>query len=883
VIGRTLLHYAITEKLGEGGMGVVYKATDTHLDRFVALKVLPPERVSNEERKRRFVQEAKAASALNHPNIVHIYDIATDQDTTFIAMEYVPGKTLAESIPRQGLPVATVLTYAIQIADGLAQAHKAGIIHRDLKSGNVIVSDDRRVRILDFGLAKLVDASTSLEDTVTRTSGHGATPDTDAGMVLGTAAYMSPEQAEGRPVDTRTDIFSFGVILYEMLTGRRPFGGDTALATLSAILKDSPTPLADAAPGTPADLARVVERCLRKDPARRWQHMDDVRIALLDLKEESDSGRLSAPAAAAISAPRLRSRVWASAVAATAVMAVGVLGWSAMRRSGSESAAAPRQPIPLTSYEGDERDPTFSPDGNQIAFSWGPEGGVTNTYVKLIGPGEPIRLTNNSATERESQWSPDGRWICFDRRPPGGSVIIVVPALGGPERNLGSTDARCHWSPDSQYVLVPDGGSLWLAPVSGGQRRLLIGPTEIGGAARGVDTGAISPDGRTLAVNFRVGSKVPLYFVTLDADYTVKGTPRRAIPVDWNFVSSSWTADSQSIIGVRDLNGANLGGDTAVYRIHVSGGEPERVDFVGDNPWFLDVSKAGNRLAFTRLRRDVNLYRARLGADDTLLGDGEPVARSSRRDYNAAISPDGSRIAFSSTRSGADEIWVADRDGNNLVQLTTSANPDGTDQPAWSPDGSRIAYVSRPEGTEARDVFVIPVTGGSPVRITDDSDVDTNPTWSADGKWIYFVSQGTRNGVWKAPATGGAATQVSSVGGGGAFRSVMESPDGKSLLHSSGQGVSHISLSGGEPQVLTHDPVAASVMTSRGLYYLTRSTDLQSATIRLLPLDGSTPRTVGVIPHPTSTGLSVAPDFSSIIYSRCDQCAADLMLVEGFK
>jgi serine/threonine protein kinase len=875
MIGRTLLHYTVTDTLGEGGMGVVYKATDTHLDRFVAVKVLPRERVSNEERKRRFVQEAKAASALNHPNIVHIYDIATDQDTTFIAMEYVPGKTLAELIPRQGMPVASVLNYAVQISDGLAQAHKAGIIHRDLKPGNLMVGEDGRVRILDFGLAKLGDGSTSPEDTVTRTSGHGATPNTDAGMVLGTAAYMSPEQAEGRPVDTRTDIFSFGVVLYEMLTGRKPFSGDTALATLSAILKESPTPLTEAAPGVPADLARVVDRCLRKDPARRWQHMDDVRIALLDLKEESDSGRLSAPDNAAIVAPHRWSRVSGLVTAGAAAVILGAVGWSTMRGPASTPAAAPLQPVPLTTYEGDERDPTFSPDGNQIAFSWGPEGGVTNTYVKLIGPGDPIRLTNSPSSERESQWSPDGRWICFDRRLPGGAVIIVVPALGGPERNLGSTSDRCHWSPDSRYVLLPDAGSLWLAPVDGGQRRLLIGPTELEGAAREVDTGGISPDGRTLAVNFRVRSLAPLYLVTLGPSYTVQGMPRRVTPVDWFFASPSWTPDSQSVIGVRDINGANSGGDTAMYRIRVAGGEPERLDFAGDNPWFLDVAKTGGRLAFTRLRRDVNLYRAELDANGTLIGDGRPIASSSRREYNAAISPDGSRIAFSSTRSGSDEIWVADREGRNLVQLTMSANPFGTNTPAWSPDGTRIAYVSRLEGAE--DVFVIPVTGGLPVRITADPEADTNPTWSVDGKWIYFARAGS--GVWKAPATGGAATQVSSMAA-GVYR---ESLDGKWLFASSLQGVSRIPLTGGDPQALIGERISASAMTSRGLYYLNTSTDLQSATLRLLPLDGRAPRTLGVIPHPISGGLSVAPDFTSIIYSRCDQCAADLMLVEGFK
>src|SRR4030095_7741968 len=242
MMGRRLLHYEVVEKLGEGGMGVVYKARDTHLDRFVALKVLPPDRVNNEERKRRFIQEAKAASALNHPNIVTIYDIATDQNTTFIAMEFVPGKTLAEAIPRQGLALAPVLHYAVQIADGLARAHQASIIHRDLKPGNIMISDDGRVRILDFGLAKLADPSIESND-ATRTLASNSAPKTHEGMVVGTAAYMSPEQAEGRTVDRRTDIFSFGVLLYEMLTGRRPFLGQSRLQTLSAIVNESPRPL----------------------------------------------------------------------------------------------------------------------------------------------------------------------------------------------------------------------------------------------------------------------------------------------------------------------------------------------------------------------------------------------------------------------------------------------------------------------------------------------------------------------------------------------------------------------------------------------------------------------------------------------------------------
>jgi serine/threonine protein kinase len=233
VTGQTILHYNIVEKLGEGGMGVVWKARDTHLDRFVAVKVLPVEKLKDAERQRRFVQEAKAASALNHPNIVHIYDIAEADGTPFIAMEYVPGKTLGQLIGRKGLPLGEALKHAIQIADALAKAHTAGIIHRDLKPSNVMVTEEGVVKVLDFGLAKLAEPATGeFGETATLRASEG--PGTEEGTIVGTTSYMSPEQAEGKRVDARSDIFSFGSVLYEMISGRRAFHGDSKLSTLSA-------------------------------------------------------------------------------------------------------------------------------------------------------------------------------------------------------------------------------------------------------------------------------------------------------------------------------------------------------------------------------------------------------------------------------------------------------------------------------------------------------------------------------------------------------------------------------------------------------------------------------------------------------------------------
>ena len=273
MVGTTISHYQILEKLGEGGMGVVYKARDRHLDRFVAIKVLTPGRVSDPERKRRFVQEAKAASALNHPNIIAIYDIWSDAGDDFIAMEYVAGKTLDQLIPRKGMELSETLKIAIQIAGALAAAHRAGIVHRDVKPANIMVNHEGFVKILDFGLAKLRDPTAPGDTDSTKTIG----PNTQKGVVVGTIAYMSPEQAEGKPVDARSDIFSFGAVLYELLSGRRAFQRETTGATLAAVLACEPPPIEE----TPPEVSRMVSRMLAKKRESRYQSAEQL-LADLD-------------------------------------------------------------------------------------------------------------------------------------------------------------------------------------------------------------------------------------------------------------------------------------------------------------------------------------------------------------------------------------------------------------------------------------------------------------------------------------------------------------------------------------------------------------------------------------------------------------------------
>jgi len=333
VSARTISHYELLEKLGEGGMGTVYKARDPRLGRFIAIKLLPPAFVSDPGRRARFVQEAKAASALNHPNIICVYDIQAEGDEPFIAMEYVDGTPLDRMIRKRALAPAEAAKIGVQTADALAAAHSAGIVHRDLKPANIVVTAQGRAKVLDFGVAKLLSHEKLGEEETTKSVGLR----TEEGTVVGTAAYMSPEQAQGKPLDGRSDIFSFGAVLYEMVTGRRAFSGDNTVSTLAAVLNHEPRPASEISPEVSRDLERIIARCLRKDPARRFQHMDDLRVALQEVKEESDSA-----GASVVPATARRSRRFVQTAIVTAVLvATAAALWYAFRaRPASVRTAA---------------------------------------------------------------------------------------------------------------------------------------------------------------------------------------------------------------------------------------------------------------------------------------------------------------------------------------------------------------------------------------------------------------------------------------------------------------------------------------------------------------------------------------------------------------
>jgi Tol biopolymer transport system component len=882
--------YEVQALVGAGGMGEVYRALDTRLKRIVALKLLSADKAAGGERKRRLLQEARAASALNHPSIVAIHDILTEADTDFLVMEYVPGRPLDQVIGRKGLAVGEALRYAIQIADALAAAHAAGIVHRDLKPTNVMIAGAQDgeagfAKVLDFGLAELTETAGPLSGPETTRTLTEASP----GTIQGTISYMSPEQAQGKKVDARSDIFSFGAVLYEMITGRRAFHGDSKLSTLSAILHDEPRPITQIFPDLPRELDRIITRCLRKNPARRLQTMADLKVALEDLKEELDSGTLTPVAESRRrGAPMLG---WASGFA---LLAAGILaGW--LLFSLTKTAPAPLTAVPFTAYPGSERYPTFSPDGNQIAFSWdGDKQDNFDIYVKLIGSGTPLRLTTDPAEDFSPAWAPDGRSIAFlRRRSEGRAAVVLISPLGGPERVVAETrdvtppmyesSGSLAWTPDSNHLVVLDKSSadepvgLFLLSIETGDKQRLTQPpsTSVG------DSGpAISPDGRMLAFTRTTGTVVnDLYVAELSPKLSAQGDPRRLTFDNRRTYNPAWLPDGREIIF-----SSNRAGVYGLWRIAATGGKPpQRVEGVGEDAFYPAVSRQGHRLTYTRSWSDYNVWRVELPAVPTAITSGglkrSMLISSSRIDGSANISRDGKRVAFYSDRSGFPEIWASDSSGLNPVQLTSNASYSGS--PSWSPDDGRIAFDCNMVGHF--EVYVMNANGGKPTRLTNGVADSAIPRWSRDGKWIYFRS--TRSGenqVWKVLSSGGRPIQVTRKGG----YTAAESEDGAFLFYTKTDQVSGLwrmpAAGGEETRILDAVRMRAFTVAKDGIYFLAPES---SGKTQLAFHSFATNRTatLGVIERPVYLYSDVSPDGRWLLYTQLDHRVEDLMLVEKFR
>jgi eukaryotic-like serine/threonine-protein kinase len=885
LFGQSLSHYQILSRLGEGGMGIVYKARDTHLDRFVAIKVLPPELVADPDRKRRFVQEAKAASALNHPNIITIHDIASENGRDFIVMEFIEGKTLDQLIPRRGMKLSDVLKYGIQISDALAKAHAAGIIHRDLKPGNIMVSEGGLVKVLDFGLAKLIGSSQLGQTGET----NNVQSQTKQGMVLGTASYMSPEQAAGKPLDARSDIFSFGSVLYEMVTGQRAFEGDSTISTLSAVLREDPKPAGQIVSGIPPELERVVQRCLRKDPERRFQHLDDVKVFLEEALEKAGSEKPQEGDGVAAHKTRRRVLIGGLLAGMTALaLAVGL--WRTFRQSD----LPPMTLVPLTTYPGHERFPTFSPDGNQVAFSWdGEKRDNLDIYIKLIGTEPPMRLTHHPAEDYGPAWSPDGRWIAFLRKVGEGkaAVMLVPPIIGGGERMV--IEVATPWNPLMATPLTwsPNGNSLIVSDMetdnepfglysvfleSGEKRRLTTPPSAA--KAGGNKSPVFSPDGRAIAFVQTLGYATgDLYVMPLNDPMNAVSQATKLVAGRWLVMNMVWTPDGREII----FSSSENQGYSGLWRVAASGsGEPEQLT-VGENGQDPTVSTQKHRLAYSQVISDTNIWRVDISGRPARAPTMEPLITSTRRETNPQFSPDGKRIVFSSNRSGVSEIWVCNSDGSAPMQLTSFGRR-ATASPRWSPDDRWVCFDSNADGQF--EVYVVDANGGRPRRLTSNLALDAAPSWSWDGKWIYFVS--TRNGneqVWKMPWMGGEAIQLTQKGGFAA----LESLDGKFVYYTKAANDTslwRVPAQGGE-EVQVLDPIVFRnfSVTKDGVYFVFQPDSKGHYVIRLLKTSTGEIQTIASIENPVRNGLSVSPDGRWILYPKLDQEGSDLMLVENFR
>ncbi|MFI5006489.1 MAG: protein kinase, partial [Solirubrobacterales bacterium] len=698
MIGRRLGHYQIVAKLGEGGMGVVYEAIDTLLNRPVALKVISAPASADPQRRRRFLHEAQAASALNHPSIVTIYGIettaSTDGPIDVIAMECVVGRTLDQVIGERVMPLGQILDFAVQIADALATAHAAGIVHRDLKPSNVMVTETGRVKVLDFGLAKLVAAGSG---DGTRTDHGGEQPLTSDGAVLGTASYMSPEQAEGRQVDARSDVFAFGALLYEMVTGRRAFRGDSRVSILSAIVREPHEPLRAIRPDAPDELERVVAHCLRKDPARRFQHMDEARVALEDVRDESVSRTKGATRPAR--APTLRVTTLALCLLALVVVVGGALAW---RKAAAPDAERDRSLTQITRDSGLTTDAAPSPAGNLLAYASDRSGeGNLDIWVQPLPRGEPIRLTRSGADDHEPSFSPDGSRIAFRSERDGGG-IYVISALGGHEALIAEKGRRPRFSPDGGSIAYFVGdtplssGAVHVVPATGGT------PRQLGASGLRARQPIWSPDGKhLLCTAFPIDETATRDWIVIPVD---GGSPvatdtgeafRQAKIAGWRgtglrgieLTPDAWAPDGETV-----FFSARSGDSTNVWKVRLSPktwrveGAAQQVTF-GTGSMEKAALLGLHRLFLTSAVANVDIWG--LPTDPitgAAAGELERITREPGNDDWPSISADGQRVAYLSERSGGRAVWVQDlgRPG----ALATTVSPERVAYPRIAADGS---------------------------------------------------------------------------------------------------------------------------------------------------------------------------------------------------
>jgi Tol biopolymer transport system component len=754
--GTRLGTYEITARLGAGGMGEVYRAGDSRLGREVAIKVLPEAVAADPERLARFEREAKVLASLNHPNIAAIYSfekarVGQGAPLHFLVLELAPGETLADRLARGPLPPDETLAVGLQIAQAIEEAHEKGIVHRDLKPANVKLAPDGKVKVLDFGLAKAVAgggddfSGASVADSPTVT--YGAT---QAGVILGSAAYMAPEQARGKPADRRADIWAYGVVLFECLTGKRLFGGETITETLAAVMRDEPD-LSLLPAGTPHSVRELIVHCLVKDPRHRLQAIGDARIALEEALARPHGERPAGDGQTAAAAPvRTTSMGRRALLTCVLALAAGFAGWLLARSTGAPgaSASAPLRPVfrQLTKLPGGELWPSLAPDGESFLFVKA-DGGDYDVFLQRVDGRNAINLTPDCALgDRDPAFSPDGRAIAF-HSDCGGGGIFVMGATGEALRRVTDFGYQPAWSPDgSRLAVVSESLDL---PTSRLSTSRLSAIDLASGTVRRLTDGfdamgpTWSPDGGRIAFWGLRENTVQRDLWTVAADGS-ESSPERP-PALTDDPAVDW-APAWSPAGDWLYFASSRGGTFNFWRARVAAADgrllagPEPVTAPSSWAGPLSISRDGRRFAFVDRNAATSLFRALLDLPGRrLAGPPVPVIEGSFECREQALSPDGEWIAFTN-EDLPQHLHLVRADGTGYRQLTDG--PDRNRQASWSPDGKRLAFQTS-RGPSSLAVVGADGAGWQSIPVTFSI---SEPRWSPDGATITVFD--TARGGW---------------------------------------------------------------------------------------------------------------------------------------
>ena len=758
--GKTIAHYRIDQKIGEGGMGIVYLATDTRLGRRIALKVLSAEMSAHADRRARFEREARAIAALNHPNIVTLHSVEEADGLTFLTMELVDGRPLTQLLARDGLELPKLLDWGLGIIDAMVAAHRQGVVHRDLKPDNIMVTADGRIKVLDFGLAKLREA-TALEK---RDTALPTTSITEEGKILGTVSYMSPEQAEGKPIDHRSDIFSFGVVLYEMATGRRPFQGDTAISTISSILKDTPPPPHQINTALPQQIGRIVRRCLAKEPERRYNSTDDLLNELREVKDEIasgeltlDSGAMARTPAGARGAPRTPKRLALIGIGAAVAAIAVIAGWLWMRGEPAPATVPAMQGsihMSRATTDGKVQEAAISPDGRYIAYVRR-EGTAYSLRLRQLATGDEVQVVAPSETSLfSSSFSADGDFLHYVAAEPGrgSGVAYRVSVLGGTPRRIVDGVVGVSPSPDgsrlSLLVGTPEESHLRISGPDGEDPRDVA---QRKGRDHFDSVAEWSTDGRSLAiVSHRFGE--PQQIVLIDA---ATGAEKPLVVASLkSFADLVWLPGREALLVAGSEREVNQQGILQIWEVPVSGPvQPLTRDL--NSYQDVSVTSDGSTLAAVQVERqsgiDVAMVRDGVPGEFTELF---PIAES-RAGFSGVswLTPD--QLTHSMMQGDLRQIFVTDVTSRSSRTVT---NGPEHHFPVVSRDG-RTMVVSRSEG-DRRNLWRVDPATGQGRRLTE-GEFDNYQVVSADGAWVVYTAVLETIKLLKVPSTGGTPVELS--------------------------------------------------------------------------------------------------------------------------